>query len=54
MNVRAEKRKEVMQTLFSMIEPTRQENGCLGYHVFQNIEKTLNVAANQKVSNLYR
>ena len=38
MNVRPEKRKEVMQTLLSMIEPTRQERGCLGYHVFQNIE----------------
>ena len=38
MNVRPEKRKEVIQTLLSMIEPTCQEKGCLGYHVFQNIE----------------
>ena len=38
MNVRPDKRKEVMQTLFSMIEPTRQEKGCLDYYVFQNIE----------------
>ncbi|MBW2668596.1 MAG: antibiotic biosynthesis monooxygenase [Deltaproteobacteria bacterium] len=38
MNVCPEKRKEVMQTLLSMIEPTRQEKGCLGYHVFQNTE----------------
>jgi len=38
MNVRPEKQKEVMQTLLSIIEPTRQEVGCLGYHVFQNIE----------------
>jgi quinol monooxygenase YgiN len=38
MNVRVEKRKEIMQTLLSMIESTRQEKGCLGYHVFQNIE----------------
>jgi quinol monooxygenase YgiN len=38
MNVRPEKRKEVMQTLLSMIEPTRQERSCLGYHVLQNIE----------------
>ena len=38
MNVRPDKRKEVMQTLFSMIEPTRQEKGCLDYNVFQNIE----------------
>jgi quinol monooxygenase YgiN len=38
MNVCPEKRKEVIQTLLSMIEPTRQEKGCLGYHVFQNTE----------------
>ena len=38
MNIRPEKRKEVMQTLLSMIEPTGQEKGCLGYQVFQNIE----------------
>jgi quinol monooxygenase YgiN len=38
MNVRPEKRKEVMQTLLSLIEPMRQEKGCLDYHVFQNIE----------------
>ncbi len=38
MNVRPEKRKEIMQTLLSMIEPTHQEKGCLSYHVFQNIE----------------
>ena len=38
MNVCPEKQKEVMQTLLSMIEPTRQEKGCLDYHVFQNIE----------------
>ena len=38
MNVRPEKRKEVIQTLLSMIEPTRQEKGCMDYHVFQNIE----------------
>jgi quinol monooxygenase YgiN len=38
MNIRPEKRKEVMQTLLSMIKPTHQEKGCLGYHVFQNIE----------------
>ena len=38
MNIRPEKRKEVMQTLLSMIEPMHQEKGCLSYHVFQNIE----------------
>ena len=38
MNVHPEKRKEVMQTLLSMLEPTRQEKGCLGHNVFLNIE----------------
>jgi len=38
MTARPEKRKEVMQTLLSMIEPTLQEKGCLSYQVFQNIE----------------
>ena len=37
MAARPEKRKEVMQTLFSMIEPTLQEKGCLSYQVFQDI-----------------
>jgi len=38
MTARPEKRKEVMQTLLSMVEPTLQEKGCLSYQVFQNIE----------------
>lgn len=38
MAARPEKRKEVMQTLLSMIEPTLQEKGCLSYQVFQDIE----------------
>jgi quinol monooxygenase YgiN len=38
MAARPEKRKEVMQTLLSMIEPTLQERGCLSYQVFQDIE----------------
>ncbi len=38
MTARPEKRKEVMQTLLSMIEPTLQEKGCLSYQVFQGIE----------------
>jgi len=38
MTARPEKRKEVMQTLLSMIEPTLQQQGCLSYQVFQNIE----------------
>ena len=38
MTARPEKRKEVMQTLLSMIEPTLQEKGCLSYQVFQDIE----------------
>jgi quinol monooxygenase YgiN len=38
MTARPEKRKEVMQTLLSMIEPTLQEKGCLSYQVFQDIQ----------------
>jgi quinol monooxygenase YgiN len=38
MTARPEKRKEVMQTLLSMVEPTLQEKGCLSYQVFQGIE----------------
>lgn len=33
-----EKRKEVLQTLLSMIEAIRQEKGCRSYQVFQDIE----------------
>jgi quinol monooxygenase YgiN len=38
MTARPEKRKEVMQTLLSMVEPTLKEKGCLSYQVFQGIE----------------
>ena len=38
MNARPEKRKEVFQTLLSMIEVLRQEKGCLSCQVFQDIE----------------
>jgi len=38
MTARPEKRKEVMQTLLSMVEPTLKEKGCLSYQVFQDIE----------------
>jgi quinol monooxygenase YgiN len=38
MTARPEKRKEVVQTLLSIIEPTLQEKGCLSYQVFQDIE----------------
>ena len=38
MTARPEKRKEVMQTLLSLIEPTLQEKGCLSYQVFHGIE----------------
>jgi quinol monooxygenase YgiN len=38
MTARPEKRKEVMQTLLSMVEPTLQAKGCLSYQVFQGIE----------------
>jgi quinol monooxygenase YgiN len=38
MNALPEKRKEIMQTLLSMIESTGKERGCLGHHVFRDIE----------------
>ena len=38
MAARPEKRKEVIQTLLSLIEPTLLEKGCLSYQVLQNIE----------------
>jgi quinol monooxygenase YgiN len=38
MNALPEKRKEVFQTLLSMIEVLRQEKGCLSCQVFQDIE----------------
>jgi len=37
MNALAEKQKEVMQTLLSMIESTGRESGCLSCHVFRDI-----------------
>lgn len=33
-----EKRMELKQTLQALIEPTRNEKGCLGYDVFEDIE----------------
>ena len=38
MNVFPQKRLEVLQTLLSMIEPTGNEVGCLGYAAFCDIE----------------
>ena len=38
MNILPEKQKEVMQTLLSMIEPVRDEKGCLSYDVFYGID----------------
>jgi len=38
MNALPEKQKEVMQTLFSMIESMGKERGCLSHHVFRDIE----------------
>ena len=38
MEVLMEKRTEIMQTLFSMIEPAAKENGCLSYEVFCDLE----------------
>jgi quinol monooxygenase YgiN len=38
LNALAEKQKEVIQTLLSMIESTGKEQGCLSHHVFRDIE----------------
>ena len=38
MNALPQKQKEVMQTLFSMIESAGKEKGCLSYDVFCDIE----------------
>jgi quinol monooxygenase YgiN len=38
MNVLPEKKKEVMQTLLSMIETAGKEEGCLSYDVFRGID----------------
>jgi len=38
MKVLMEKRMEMMQTLLSMVEPTRKEKGCLSYDVFCDLE----------------
>jgi quinol monooxygenase YgiN len=38
MNVLPEKRKELVQTLLSMIEPTGKEAGCLSNAIFCDIE----------------
>ena len=38
MNALPEKRKEVLQTLLSMIEAIRLEKGCSNYQIFQCIE----------------
>ena len=51
MTARPEKRKEVMQTLLSMIEPTLQEKGCLSYQVFQDIDDENVFSLIQRVGN---
>jgi len=38
LHVLKEKQKEVIQTLLSVIEPMGEENGCLSYRIFQDIE----------------
>ena len=38
MSAHPKKRKELLQTLLSLIEAVRQENGCRSYQVFQDIE----------------
>ena len=37
-NVLPEKRKEVLQTLLSLVKPSGSEKGCLSYAVFRDIE----------------
>ena len=38
MNVRPEKRDEMVQTLFALIQQTRKEMGCLNCHAYLSIE----------------
>jgi len=38
MNVRPEKRKELSQTLHSMVGQMREENGCVDSNFYQNAE----------------
>lgn len=38
MNVLPEKRKEVLQTLLSLVKPSGREIGCLSYAIFRDIE----------------
>ena len=38
MNVLPEKQKEVLQTLISLIDQTRNKSGCLAYGIFCDIE----------------
>jgi quinol monooxygenase YgiN len=38
MNALPQKRKEVLQTLLSMIEAIRQEKGCRSHNIFQCLE----------------
>ncbi|MFC1839859.1 putative quinol monooxygenase [Thermodesulfobacteriota bacterium] len=38
MDVLPDKRKEIIQTLLSMIDAVGKENGCLSYHVSMDIE----------------
>jgi quinol monooxygenase YgiN len=33
-----EKRKELVQTLLGMIEPSRKVKGCISHHLYQNLE----------------
>ena len=38
MNARPEKFFELKQSLLAMIEPTREEKGCLSHNIFQDVE----------------
>jgi quinol monooxygenase YgiN len=39
MNSSADKQKEVMQTLLSMIESSESQQGCQSFEIYQNIDK---------------
>jgi quinol monooxygenase YgiN len=38
MNVHPDNRKELLQTLCSLTQSTRKKKGCIGHHVYQDVE----------------
>ena len=37
-NVRPEKRSDLLETMRGMLEPARVEKGCLGYRLYEDVE----------------